>query len=262
MGPMTERGGVGARLQGLREGRRVTLRQIANITKIAVPALEAIERDDPRKLPGGIFGRSFVRAYARELGLDGDEIAREFFSQFPDLAEPEESGDQGAARDKRERAVALLSIAGVVIPVVALAIWFYAGRTQVQERPLPAARVAAVSTAVPAPAPARATVDAVPAVGSVSDEATVEGPLTLHVTARAKCWVSVVADGREVFSRMFAAGDAESVRADSELRVKVGDAGAVSLRLNGSPMRAIGTAGQVVSIRIDPSTASQWLASH
>jgi hypothetical protein len=36
----------------------------------------------------------------------------------------------------------------------------------------------------------------------------------------------------------------------------------VSLRLNGSPMRAIGTAGEVVTIRIDSSNASQWLASH
>ena len=71
MGPMTERGttGVGARLKGLREGKRVTLRQIAASTKISVPSLEAIERDDVRKLPGGIFGRSFVRSYARELGL-------------------------------------------------------------------------------------------------------------------------------------------------------------------------------------------------
>lgn len=121
MGPMTDRGGnpgVGARLQRLRETRRVSLRQIANTTKIAVPALEAIERDDPRKLPGGIFGRSFVRAYARELGLDGDVTAQEFFAQFPDLHEPADLVDQASsASDVRERALALLSIAGVLIPI-------------------------------------------------------------------------------------------------------------------------------------------------
>ncbi len=70
---MTERpetGSVGARLKLARESKRVTLRQIANTTRIAVSALDAIERDDVKKLPGGIFARSFVRAYASELKLD------------------------------------------------------------------------------------------------------------------------------------------------------------------------------------------------
>jgi cytoskeleton protein RodZ len=266
MGPMIDRGGspgVGARLQRLREDKRVSLRQIANTTKIAVPALEAIERDDPRKLPGGIFGRSFVRAYARELGLDGDDTAQEFFAQFPDLHESADLVSHGAsASDVRERALALLSVAGVLIPILAVAIWLYAGRSRGDDAPLPAARIAAVSTAVPAPVPARPTADAVPALGSVPDEPSGEGPLTLHISARADCWVSVTADGREVVSRLLSAGDTEAVRAESELRLKVGDATAVSLRLNGSPVRSLGSAGQVVTIRIDPSNASAWLVSH
>jgi cytoskeletal protein RodZ len=266
MGPMTERvgsPGVGARLKSLREGKRVSLRQIANTTKISVPALDAIERDDPRKLPGGIFGRSFVRAYARELGLDGDETAREFFAQFPDLHERADGLDARASSgDVRERAMALLSVAGILVPIVAIAVWFYSGRAIVEEAPLPAGRIAAAATDVPAPVPARATVDAVPAVGSLPDEPADERPLTLHVSALSSCWVSVVADGREVVSRLFSAGESEAVRAESELRLKVGNATAVSLRLNGSPMRAIGTAGEVVTIRIDSSNASQWLASH
>jgi cytoskeletal protein RodZ len=266
MGPMTERTGstgVGGRLQRLREGKRVTLRQIANTTKISVPALEAIERDDPRKLPGGIFGRSFVRAYARELGLDGDETAREFFAQFPDLAEPADFRDPGiSASDVRERALALLSVAGVLVPILAVGIWFFAGRVKVDDTPLPAARIAAASTAVPPQVPPRASADAVPAIGSLPEEPSIEGPLTLHVAARASCWVSITADGREVVSRLLTAGDTEAVRADSELRVKVGNATAVSLRLNGSPMRPLGNAGEVVTIRIDSTNASQWLDSH
>lgn len=266
MGPMTERGGslgVGARLKRLREGKHVSLRHIANTTKISVPALEAIERDDARKLPGGIFGRSFVRAYARELGLDGDDTAQEFFAQFPELHEPADLVDPGtSASDVRERAMALLSLAGVLVPVVAVAIWLYAGRTSVDEAPLPAARIAAASTEVPVPVPARPRADAVPALGSLPDEPSGDGPLTLHITARADCWVLVTADGRQVVSRLMSAGDTEAVRAESELRVKVGDATAVSLRLNGSPVRPLGRAGQVVTIRIDASNASEWLASH
>jgi cytoskeletal protein RodZ len=265
MGRMAERGttGVGARLKGLREGKRVTLRQIATSTKISVPSLEAIERDDVRKLPGGIFGRSFVRSYARELGLNPDDTAREFFAQFPEVIEAEEvTVDRTSAATARERALALLSVAGVIVPVVALGVWFYAGRQAPAVSTLPAARINAVSPEVPPPMPARPTADAVPALGSVPADPEGAGPLTLHVVARSDCWVSVVADGREVVARLFTAGDEEAVRAGSELRVKVGDATAVSLRLNGMPVRPLGRSGQVVSLRIDAENASQWLDSH
>jgi hypothetical protein len=53
-------GGFGARLRDARERRGMSLRQIANATKISVGVLEALERNDISKLPGGIFGRAFV----------------------------------------------------------------------------------------------------------------------------------------------------------------------------------------------------------
>ena len=80
----SERGSVGARLKLVRESKHVTLRQLANTTRIAVSALDAIERDDVKKLPGGIFARSFVRAYASELKLDVEQTVTDFFSQFPE----------------------------------------------------------------------------------------------------------------------------------------------------------------------------------
>src|SRR5687768_2979737 len=80
----SETSGVGARLKRTRESKGVTLRQIANTTRIAVSALDAIERDDIKKLPGGIFARSFVRAYASELRLDVEQTVTEFFAQFPE----------------------------------------------------------------------------------------------------------------------------------------------------------------------------------
>ena len=66
--------GVGAELRRRREERQISLRQIAATTKISPSALEAIERDDIKRLPGGIFTRAFVRAYASELHLDPEPI--------------------------------------------------------------------------------------------------------------------------------------------------------------------------------------------
>ena len=73
---------VGAKLRGARERRGVSLRQIAETTKISVAALEALERNDPSRLPGGIFRRAFVRSYAAEVGLDPEATVREFLERF------------------------------------------------------------------------------------------------------------------------------------------------------------------------------------
>src|SRR6202171_3051831 len=82
MAPLTP-GGLGSRLRETRERKGITLRQIANATKISVGALEALERNDISRLPGGIFSRAFVRSYAIEVGLEPEETIREFIAQFP-----------------------------------------------------------------------------------------------------------------------------------------------------------------------------------
>src|SRR5436309_12459149 len=75
-------GDCGRSLREARERRGVTLRQIANATKISVRALEALERNDIKRLPGGIFSRAFVRSYASEVGLDPEAAVRDFMAQF------------------------------------------------------------------------------------------------------------------------------------------------------------------------------------
>lgn len=73
----------GVRMKRLREERGVTLRQIADATKISIGALEALERSDISRLPGGIFSRAFVRLYAIEVGLDPEQTVRDFLLLFP-----------------------------------------------------------------------------------------------------------------------------------------------------------------------------------
>src|SRR6478672_103749 len=73
----------GSRMRQVREERGVTLRQIAHTTKLSVAALEALERNDISRLPGGIFSRAFVRSYASEVGLDPEKTIQEFIAQFP-----------------------------------------------------------------------------------------------------------------------------------------------------------------------------------
>jgi len=68
------RTGFGEHLRREREMRGVSLAEISASTRISIRFLQAIENEDLSKLPGGIFTRSFVRTYARYLGLDEERV--------------------------------------------------------------------------------------------------------------------------------------------------------------------------------------------
>jgi cytoskeletal protein RodZ len=82
--PEASRSDFGARMKRSREERGVSLRQIANVTRISVVALEALERNEISRLPGGIFSRGIVRSYALQVGLDPEQTVRDFLASFPE----------------------------------------------------------------------------------------------------------------------------------------------------------------------------------
>jgi cytoskeletal protein RodZ len=90
------RADIGARLRQARERRGLSLRDIASVTKISMMALKAIERNEFGRLPGGLYRRAYVRSFAAAVGLDADEVAREYRSRF----EPEQPVSLSASRAK------------------------------------------------------------------------------------------------------------------------------------------------------------------
>jgi cytoskeletal protein RodZ len=92
----------GARLRYERERRQIALKSIAESTKIGVPLLEGLERDDVSRWPSGIFRKSFIRSYAEAIGLDADAIVREFVERYPDpLQDPPASQDMAKPHSAR-----------------------------------------------------------------------------------------------------------------------------------------------------------------
>jgi cytoskeletal protein RodZ len=69
---------LGARLRQAREARGVSLRELSDQTRIARRYLEAIETDDYKELPGGIFNRSFIKAYAKAVGFSETEAVNAY----------------------------------------------------------------------------------------------------------------------------------------------------------------------------------------
>lgn len=121
-------GDFGEKMKRLREERGVALRDIAETTKISVSVLEALERNDISRLPGGIFSRGFVRAYAEQIGADPEKAVREFIARFPHdsvtdgspYATPHEVDTDPPSHAGR------LILIGVpmLLAVIALVVWF------------------------------------------------------------------------------------------------------------------------------------------
>jgi cytoskeletal protein RodZ len=80
---MTDPRSFGEWLRRERERRGITLRAIADRTKIGAGLLEALERGDVSRWPGGIYRRAFVRGYADVVGLDADLVLANFERVFP-----------------------------------------------------------------------------------------------------------------------------------------------------------------------------------
>jgi cytoskeleton protein RodZ len=119
---------LGAKLKRAREASGVALRDIALSTKISVTALEALERNDFSRLPGGIFSRAFIRSYATAVGLDPEATVQEFLAEI--TRSENEDAEVAATRsevtpedrafiERQKQAIRLLQIAGVLVVIAA-----------------------------------------------------------------------------------------------------------------------------------------------
>lgn len=80
----------GEQLRLAREARGVTLRDISDQTRIPIRYLEGIEADDYKQLPGGIFNRSFIKAYAKQIGFDEKEALEGYLRTAREQGESDE----------------------------------------------------------------------------------------------------------------------------------------------------------------------------
>lgn len=246
---------VGARLKEAREKRGVSLRQIANSTRISVMSLEALERSDLSRLPGGIFTRAFIRAYAQEVGLDPDRTIQDFIAELPPeaataTAHPAAVEDGEKLESDRKAVATAIRLVLVSIPIVALVIYYGTHRAP-PPATAPTQTAADVSPQSVAPPPAAAPQTAIAGDGAATAPAPAQAAgLTMEIAPKAACWVSVTVDGEPSFSGLMNAGEKRQIAARDEILVTVGDAGAFAYMLNGSEGKPLGAPGEVVSKRI------------
>ncbi|HWQ55855.1 MAG TPA: RodZ domain-containing protein [Bryobacteraceae bacterium] len=283
---------IGETLRNERQRRKLDLDQVARETKISRKLLEAIEAEDFAKLPGGVFTKSFVRQYARVLGLDEDEIGAELQRTIEPPAPLEADSRQAppqpafdvprvpdfAGSSPRSNSM-LPALAGMVIVMLVCSGVYVLWQKSRRAAPVtPAAPVAArvenqaPPASVPAPVapPVQPAVDAsagvqpvaapVPAPeGAVAPAASLaeraadpNANVRVAVTATEPTWISARADGQYVYSGTLQVNETKELSASEMVRLIVGNAGGISITLNGKLVPAVGPAGQVRVVQFSP----------
>jgi cytoskeletal protein RodZ len=258
----------GGTLRAARERRGLSLRQIASATKISMITLEALERNDLARLPGGIFSRAFVRSYALEVGLDPATAIQDFMGQFPQdsvtAGQPIASQieDHEAVESDRRAASTLLRLVTISVPIAAVVVYFgMLGRPASPREELPHDAAAAVPEIAPVPAaqldPARASVGTPAAApGAVAVPA---DRLMVQILATKSSWVSAIVDGRQAVQRTFQPGDEQTFEVHKEIALTAGDAGGVAMMFNGMAAKPLGAAGKAVTVHVNLTNFKEYL---
>ncbi len=224
----------GDNLRRERELRGVTLREIADTTKISVRFLDALERDRIDILPGGAFRRAFVREYARYLGLDTQRVLGDFAAAHGDEAGELSLGAQGVAPSRGTLVAAACVL--MLVPLLVAKVW------RARRTPAPAGVVSA-------PSPSEATVARVYATPAAPTPDDVAGPehdgLALTLSAQEACWVAVRADGQTIVNRVLNQGESETVQARGEIVLSVGNAGGITFSVDDRRGVPLGRSGEV-----------------
>jgi cytoskeleton protein RodZ len=257
-----ERTDIGTRLRAARQGRGISLRQIADATKLSVSTLEALERGQVARLPGGIYRRNIVRAFAREVGLAPEETLQSFLTQYPDELPPlgsargtdavEVSEPRTPRRGILQLAVKLL---GATVPVVA-GFYYFGGHASAPPRKAPA------QTALPARPVDVWRPEIVPAGGFSEAPPPASHPVIVRFTISSECILRVTADGRIVLARTLSAGEQFEVELSDELVLSGDDAAAVQFSINGQAGRVLGGARESLDVRIGRDDYQRWLVGH
>lgn len=230
----------GEELRRQRELKGMSVREIADRTKISARFLEALEHDDYGSLPAAVFTRGFIREYAREIGVDGEELV----SRYMRLVRAEESKEEQELAEMQRRIEGGSALRKWLVPLASLALllivvsvfWFGRGKRGGDSETIPAPAEPVVESEAEPPR------EAAPAAE--------ESPIRIEVVARESSWISLDADGETLLEGILAAGETRRFTAEDRIQVSLGNAGGVSITINGVRLEPLGRTGQVVRDRV------------
>ena len=276
---MVEPESIGERLKAARLEQGFSIDQVVEQTRINRDYIAALEGDDYAAIPADFYAVSFLRQYSKVLGLPTDGMVSALRQKLADLNDTpaEFSLAQVSAASHTLRAAAFEKIrrwtgefivnrANAVVAAALMLVgaigWWYVGcsETAVIATPPEGAGVESLGATGDAEAEAaprtEASESARPATTSV---APTPGPaplgsaetLAIQLRASGEVWVRAVVDGRRSQEAILQAGNLRTFRARERVQFTAGNAGAITLVVNGQVQDSIGERGQVRHIQVD-----------
>lgn len=248
--------------------RGVSRAEICAATRIGTRFLEALENEQWEVLPGGIFNRGFIRAVARFLGLDEDDLVAEY-----DLALSEQAPvgpvvvSAPPPRKSPPKRALLISLTALSALVLLAGSWL-GWRWQHNRLRQAANEARGISTvlALPAgtqpnqppqspngedqPSPSNVSVGDSTRVAALAAGPSLTQPenqiqgLELKIEAGKETRVSISVDGAKAFDGSIIAGQSRTFTARDGIDISANDAGALLLELNGQTLAPLGPPGQ------------------
>ena len=256
-GGASELASFGEELRREREIRGISLKEIADATKISKRFLDALERNDHRTLPAPVFTRGFVREYSRYVGLNAEEMVNRYnFAAATDdrIEKPPqvEKYPQTPPRDispkpPRKRGIPpayarvnrnLIATAFIAVALAAVAWWAVQHRRFAEDVAAEPAVVVTSTAAVPPP----------PVLPKpVADDST----LHLAVEVVDASWVELEADGKTVVNATMEKGERRTFEASEVFRFrKIGNPPGLKLTLNGAAIPPFEDDGKTIRNRV------------
>ncbi|MDQ3943089.1 MAG: DUF4115 domain-containing protein [Actinomycetota bacterium] len=278
---------IGPVLEQARKERGLTLDDVEQATKIRKRYLAGLEREDYGVLPDAVYAQGFLKTYANYLGLDGEDLSRQLKDRRKprrvraiNYGPPKRSDFEqplitpGGLIGTQKRKVSTTSILTVVVAVFALAAvigtLYYVGRgaqtnTDGKAPPWSAEKDAPNpeqdASRAEAPEGDSGTKNAGEgqagqSKGEDGNEAAAQEedpeapPDTLQVVVNVQqrpSWLSIQSDGILAYEDIAQPGFSQTFEADRELSITTGDAGAVTVEVNGQNVGVLGGPGEVLT---------------
>jgi transcriptional regulator with XRE-family HTH domain len=244
---------LGQELRRERELRAVTLKEIANLTKISLKYLQALEEDRLDILPGPFFVKGVIRAFAKAIGGEEDYFLNKYHAdallQTYAVDRDRKIFDRGLPVKSRSRLYAIIVISGLALAIL-LSFLFLT----------PHERGRAASAQPPPASEQIQTVVTPPPRGLEPVLQAQKIPLKLELSFLAETWIQVYADGELKIDGLKLAGEKAACLAQKEFVLNTGNAGGFALTINGRPGKPLGSPGIVLTdIKITTENYGQFL---
>jgi cytoskeletal protein RodZ len=236
---------LGSLIAKARKDAGLSLEDLAAKTNIRISVLSEIEKNNFEHCGGETYARGHVRNIAAILKADQKEFIR--------LYEEEQGGETRSIKDLLiENSVMRLpaearKVSWKVLVLISVVSLFVVGIGQVVISNINTNDVVGAAPSASASPTAAESPSAEPSAESTFSSGT--GVEVVINAVRAKSWLFVSdASGRTLFSGQVSRGAVKVFSSDSQLNLKVGNAGGVDLKVNGKKVEAIGVDGEVVSV--------------